>query len=63
MNRCSAILENIKKMVLNTIVWNPPTKPNRSKILKTYLLAVTPFSALSNVKTKRVLLAEFVLYL
>ena len=50
-------------MVLNTIVCTPPTYPNRSKILKTYLLAVTPFSALSNVKTKRVLLDVFVLYL
>ena len=55
--------ENKKKIVPKTIVWTPPTYPNRSKILKTYLLEITPFSALSNVKTKRVILDPFYLYL
>ena len=45
------------------IVCIPPTYPRRSKILKTYLEAITPFRALSIVKIKRVLLYFEVLYL
>ena len=45
------------------IVCIPPTYPRRSKILKTYLEAITPFRALSIVKIKRVLLYFDVLYL